>query len=82
VVQSHAALDKAFVTVFWGAGFEANRCAAANTVEELVSVADYCHPHQRQKLAVECASGGEIGNSEDHMRHAVDFDAHRASGKK
>jgi hypothetical protein len=80
VVQSDTGLDKTFVAMFRGAGFDAKRSAAANAIEEFVSVADCGHPHQRQKFAVKCTSSSEIGDSEDDMRHAVDFDAYRISG--
>jgi len=79
VVQSDTGLDKAFVAVFCGAGLDANRSTAANAIIEFVGVADGGHPHQRKKSAVKCPSSVEIGDGEDDMRHAVDFDAHRAS---
>jgi hypothetical protein len=53
---------------------------AANAIEEFVGVAHCGHPYQRKKFSVKCASGGEIGDGEDDVRHAVDFYAHRASG--
>ena len=59
MVQSGPCLDKAFVAVLGSAGFDANRCAAANTIEEFVRVADCDHAHQGEKFAVKCTSGRE-----------------------
>src|SRR5689334_14500647 len=81
MVQSDAGLDEALVMVLGGAGLDADRSAAADAIEEPSGVADRGHSQERQEFAVEGASGGEVRDGEDDMRHAVDFDAHGRSDR-
>src|SRR5262249_45857011 len=55
-------------------GLDADRSAPADTIEQLVGIADRRHPQGRKQSFVELTRGAKVAHAQYDMRHAVNLD--------
>jgi hypothetical protein len=74
MVQANPALHEAVASMRRTSWLDADRCASAYAIEQLVSIADRRHAQSGQEPAVESPRRCELTHGQYDMRHAVDSD--------
>jgi len=79
MVQPDTLLHEAFVLMFDGTRFNADRRPTTDAIEEAIAVEHRRHAELGQKFAVKGPCGGKIAYGQHDMRHSIDFDRHSTS---
>src|SRR5262245_21019042 len=71
MVQANPALQEAVAVMCRTGWLDADSCPSAYAIEQLVSIADWCHAQSGQEPAVESPRRRKLTHGQYEMRHAV-----------